>query len=315
MIRTYTVTEVESICGVSRRTISEYVAKGLLAGPSHRGRGARYPQSDVDVLHLLPKFRTLMKREFPNLNALAVFLRQLSIRDLRMLAAKNSESGFVLEVRRLRVRNSLASLAPHVAPERIEATLSSLTPGQIRAVDSGRYQIGAVLDISALLQEHHRPSDANAGNEYSHSGHNGLTNGHLNGYANGHQNGNSAERHEAATAANQPSWSVSWLGEEQSANVSSGGALAPDDIGSLSEVINRIERKAAATSAELEARLNNSNNASDGRRNADFDDTQRDLLALANNDSASTAVAAVNLGQRLTDIAQRLERLESMLER
>ena len=64
MIRSYTVDELEQMSGVTRRTISDYIAKGLLAGPSHRGRGARYPQADADALRVLPRVRTLMKKEF-----------------------------------------------------------------------------------------------------------------------------------------------------------------------------------------------------------------------------------------------------------
>ena len=271
MFRTYSINEVEHICGVSRRTVSEYVAKGLLSGPSHRGRGARYPQSDVDALKLLPRFRTLMKREFPNLKALAAFLRQLSIRDLHQLAAKTNESSFVLEVRRLRVRNNLAALAPHVAPERIEAVLAQLTPGQVRAIDSGRYQIGAVLDIASLLQE---PEIAEAAAEQP---------------INGNQQ-----------ALAEPSASVSWLGGD--AGQLNGNAISPEDVGSLDEVVTRMESRAAARLAAEE--------------------TQPDLQALVgsgnNDEKAGAAVRSETqhgetLGQRLNDISQRLERLEAML--
>ena len=82
MIRTYTISELELMSGFTRRTISDYIAKGILAGPSHRGRGARYPQSDVDVLQLVPRIRTLMKKEFPDLKSISSFLRHLSNHDL-----------------------------------------------------------------------------------------------------------------------------------------------------------------------------------------------------------------------------------------
>ena len=35
MIRSYTVSELEQMSGTTRRTISDYIAKGMLAGPSH----------------------------------------------------------------------------------------------------------------------------------------------------------------------------------------------------------------------------------------------------------------------------------------
>ena len=101
---------------------------------------------------MLPRIRTLMKKEYPTLKEVSAFLEQLSVRDLNKLASLASEESFVAEMRRLRVRNSLMSLLPYMAPERIEDVLTRLTPGQIRGIDAGRYQIGAVLDIEALLQ-------------------------------------------------------------------------------------------------------------------------------------------------------------------
>jgi DNA-binding transcriptional MerR regulator len=288
MIRSYTVTEVEEMCGVSRRTISEYIAKGLLSGPSHRGRGARYPQSDVDVLQLLPKFRTFMKREFPNLNALAVFLRQISVHDLHVLAKKNSESSFILEVRRLRIRNYLAALAPHVAPERIESILDGLTEGQIRAIDSGRYQIGAVVDISALLLEQPKPS-AQA-----------TTNGNGNGHRDLPDEINSTA-----------SWSASWLNGGQSASVNGNySGLESDDVDELTAMLSRIERKAASTSAELRDRFPTSQTQS----GKNFADTRVVRPTLARSDEAPISSAAATLGERLNDISQRLQRLEAILE-
>lgn len=151
MIRTYSVIELEELSGVSRRTISDYVAKGLLTGPSHRGRGARYPQSDLDVLNVLPRLRTLMKKEFPNLKSVSAFLRELSPRELRNLARRTSEKALVLEVHRLRVRQSMISVLPSVAPERIDDALETLTPEQVAGIDSGRYQLGAVFDMMSLM--------------------------------------------------------------------------------------------------------------------------------------------------------------------
>ena len=282
MFRTYTISEVERICGISRRTISEYVAKGLLSGPSHRGRGARYPQADVDALKLLPRFRTLMKREFPNLKVLAAFLRQLSIRDLHQLAAKKNESSFVLEVRRLRVRNNLAALAPHVAPEQIEAILAKLTPGQILAIDSGRYQIGAVVDIAALLQ------DA-ADSEVAVTEQATVKDTAVNDPA---VNDHSGEQPESSV-------SVSWLGN--GGGQVNGSNVKPDDIGSLNEVVTRLETRAAAK--------------------RQFEETQPDLRAVMGNgngsnpvqDTAKEEVRDESVGQRLNDISERLERLEAML--
>jgi hypothetical protein len=286
MMQSYTVTEVEDICGISRRTISEYVAKGLLSGPSHRGRGARYPQSDIDVLKLLPKFRTLMKREFPNLNAVATFVRQISMHDLRMLAKKSSAASFVLAVKRLRIRNSLAALAPHVAPEHIENVLDGLSEGQIRAIDSGRYQIGAVLDISALLQEHPKLS------------------------AQAVVNGNS---HPDMTAEinTEASWSASWLDGGQSASVNTNhNGFDSEDVDELTAMLSRIEHKAASTNAEL--RDQPAPSAKQYGRN--LDSAQRELPMTPGRGAEYLTSTDATLGERLNDIAQRLERLEAILE-
>jgi hypothetical protein len=160
MIRTYTVAELEGISGVTRRTIGDYIAKGLLAGPSHRGRGARYPQSDADSLLVVPRLRTLMKKEFANLRAVTGFLKEISNHDLHELARKTNEDAFILAVRYLRVRISLAAVLPQVAPERVTAALAELTPEQVRSIDTGRYALGAVIDMASLLGPAQRDSTA-----------------------------------------------------------------------------------------------------------------------------------------------------------
>ena len=153
MIRTYTISELELMSGFTRRTISDYIAKGILAGPSHRGRGARYPQSDVDVLQLVPRIRTLMKKEFPDLKSISSFLRHLSNHDLSRMASRSNEKALVQEVRRLRVRLQLAALLPMVAPEKIDECLKELSPAQISAIDNGRYPIGSMLNVADLVNK------------------------------------------------------------------------------------------------------------------------------------------------------------------
>ena len=197
-MRMYTVDELESISGLTRRTISDYTAKGLLAGPSHRGRGARYSQADVDALRIIPKLRTLMKKEFGTLRAVSRFIGQLSTHELHSLAGKTNGPAFVLEVRQIRVRHLVISILPQAAPERISQALARLTPEQLRGVDAGRYQLGAVLDLRDLL-----------GNDFSKE-----------------ESATSAAEAAAALSANvaemaasddeepgSPYWSVNWLDE------------------------------------------------------------------------------------------------------
>jgi DNA-binding transcriptional MerR regulator len=171
MILSYTMSDLEKLSGVTRRTIGDYIAKGLLAGPSHRGRGASYPQADVDALLVMPRLRTLMKKEFPNLRAVINFLKGVSSYELHELAKKTSEDSFVLAVRRLRLRSALAAVLPQVSPEKLSSVLETLTPEQIRNVDTGRYQLGAVIDMAALLngQNELASNEQNAGSGRSQS--------------------------------------------------------------------------------------------------------------------------------------------------
>lgn len=213
MIRTYTVQDLEGMSGLTRRTIGDYVAKGLLAGPSHRGRGARYSQADADVLRLIPRLRTILKKDFPNLTALRTFFRQLSTHDLHMLAGKTSEPAFVMAVRFLRVRIAVSALLPQVAPERIAQELERLTPEQIHNIDSGRAQIGAVIDFHGLLSGDAR--DTSQGDNFA---------------APRHSAEYLPDRQERAPEPAPPSWSVNWL----DGSVQSGGpwasplSIAPD---------------------------------------------------------------------------------------
>ena len=270
MISTYTVSELEQMSGFTRRTISDYIAKGILAGPSHRGRGARYPQSDVDVLQLVPRIRTLMKKEFPNLKALSAFLGQLSARDIYRLARLKNEQSLIDETRRLRVCMQLVALFPMVAPESLQEALDSLSPAQINGVDVGRYPIGAVLDITELVNENQQIAR-------THSKTNG--NGHAKTNGNGHA-------HTDADESNS-SRNVSWLSGGASGQVP-GHTPQPEDIGSLGEVLHKMERQANDAK----------NGASDHAHKTDRQHKRSEK----------------SVDVRLTDIAERLERLERQLE-
>ncbi len=245
-MRMYTVDELESISGLTRRTISDYTAKGLLAGPSHRGRGARYSQADVDALRIIPRLRTLMKKEFGTLRSVSRFIGQLSTHELHSLAGKTNGPAFVLEVRQIRVRNLVTSILPQAAPERIAEALARLTPEQLRGVDAGRYQLGAVLDLGELLgkdRARNEPETAAARNV---------------------DTPDSAAIEDQATTA--PYWSVNWLDEgvgrrgeaaamhmqpdheprnsleAESAEAASSFSSNRDRIADIAERLDRIER-------------------------------------------------------------------------
>jgi DNA-binding transcriptional MerR regulator len=149
-MRSYDLAELEELSGLARRTISDYVSRGLLAGPSHRGRGARYPQRDLDALRVIPQLRMGLKSEFPNLNAVRQFLGDLSLSDLRHLARLTNEQHFEVAVRRIRIHSQLMTFLPAVPPEQVTAALNELTPEQICGVDRGQYQIGTLLDVDRL---------------------------------------------------------------------------------------------------------------------------------------------------------------------
>ncbi len=152
-MRSYALSDLEEMSALSRRTISDYVSKGLLNGPSHRGRGARYSQRDLDALRVIPLVRTLMKEEFPSLGSIRTFLRLLSPSELHQLARLQNELAFEIEVRRLRVLNRLKEFSPATAPERIRDALEVLTPEQIRGVDRGNFQVGSLLDLDWLTDD------------------------------------------------------------------------------------------------------------------------------------------------------------------
>ena len=178
-MRSYDLSELEELSSLSRRTISDYVSRGLLAGPSHRGRGARYSQRDLDALRVIPRLRTVMKPEFPTLVSVRDFLSELTASELRRLVRLTNERAFEIEVRRIRVCLRLKTFLPAVSPERINAVTSNLTPEQICGVDRGQIQIGSLLDMEALTSE--------AG----YFG-NGISN-NMNG--NGHGNGSNGNGH------------------------------------------------------------------------------------------------------------------------
>lgn len=170
MIRSYTINELEELTAINRRTISDYINKGLLTGPSHRGRGAVYSQRDLNVLQVIPQLRTLMKQEYGSLKSIAAFLSQLSVHDIHVLSSLETERSFIAEVRRLRVRLSLLDLMPYLAPEKIDEVLEALSPEQVCSVDTGRVQLGTILDMSELLGG----SPANQSRMNSTSGSNGT---------------------------------------------------------------------------------------------------------------------------------------------
>lgn len=149
-MRSYDLTELEEMSALSRRTISDYVSRGLLAGPSHRGRGARYSQRDLDALRVIPRLRTVLKPEFPNLNAVREFLDGLTSSDLRHLVRVTNERIFEIEVRRIRIARRLKTFLPAVPPEAIAEALGALTPEQICGVDRGHIQFGSLIDIDRL---------------------------------------------------------------------------------------------------------------------------------------------------------------------
>jgi len=271
----YTVNELEEISGVTRRTIGDYIAKGLLSGPSHRGRGARYSQSDVDVLQIIPRLRTLMKKEFPSLREVHDFLLQRSAYELHRLASKSSESAFELKVRTLRLQGSLAAILPQVSPEKINLALKQLSPEQIIGVDTGRYQLGAVIDMASLLGQ---PDD-------------GLA--HSNNASAGIETSVAAEPadgNRGSPGGPHSSWSVSWLDGSAYADVNEFQAEVADMSG-LESISRRLERM--ANDVDMES-----------VRHESQDDSG--LYALASADDSAA-------GDRLADIAKRVERLERLM--
>jgi DNA-binding transcriptional MerR regulator len=149
-MRSYDVSELAERSALSRRTISDYVSRGLLSGPSHRGRGARYSQRDLDALLVIPLLRTVLTSEFPNLNGIREFLDDLFPAELSRLAGARDDQDFEIEVRRLRVHSRLRAILPALPPGKLTLVLNGLTPEQIRGIDRGKYQIGTLVDFEGL---------------------------------------------------------------------------------------------------------------------------------------------------------------------
>ena len=196
-MRSYAVTDLEAMSDVSRRTIADYVSKGLLQGPSHRGRGARYSQRDFDALQVIPRIRMLMRQEFPSLAAIRDFLGRLSPGEIHQLAQLTNELAFEIEVRRLRVLNRLKNLSPTAAPERIREALSVLTPEQIRGVDRGHFQVGSLVDLDWMTAEPANGSMDSLRNGYAneHAGVEAALNSNGNGHAMAAPNGRNGNGH------------------------------------------------------------------------------------------------------------------------
>ncbi len=61
-MRTYSLKELAELTGIESRTIRSYIAKGLLQGPSTRGRNASYSESHLERLH---EIQALKNRGMP----------------------------------------------------------------------------------------------------------------------------------------------------------------------------------------------------------------------------------------------------------
>jgi DNA-binding transcriptional MerR regulator len=187
-VRSYDLTELEEMSALSRRTISDYISRGLLIGPSHRGRGARYSQRDLDALRVIPRLRTVLKPEFPNLHAVRAFLEVLTIADLRHLVRLTNERVFEVEVRRIRILNRLKPFLPAIPPESISQAMHRLTPEQICGFDRGQIQIGSLLDIERMAGMSEMPAygtefdvEADVGADVREDSHLYMRNGNGNG--------------------------------------------------------------------------------------------------------------------------------------
>jgi DNA-binding transcriptional MerR regulator len=195
-MRSYALTELEERSALSRRTIGDYVSKGLLSGPSHRGRGARYPQRDLDALNVIPRLRTVLKAEFPNLGVVRSFLAAISTADLHHLSRIQNERVFEIEVRRLRLLRQLISFLPTVPPEQIKAVLMRLTPEQVCGIDRGNYQVSSLVDLAALadptIEAQENGHEAPASPDGHYANRNGSA--HDNGNGPGHADSDDWER-------------------------------------------------------------------------------------------------------------------------
>jgi len=92
--RTYTLSELEELTGVTGRTIYYYVKLGLLPSVGRRGRGTRYGQLHFDRLRLIVRVRSLQDQGLlppVTLEQMVEPLDALSEAELAYLAGEASE--------------------------------------------------------------------------------------------------------------------------------------------------------------------------------------------------------------------------------
>ncbi len=157
-MRHYKLKQLAAQTGVSARTISSYVSKGLLSGPSHRGRGAVYPQRDLHALQVIPRIRVLMPAHYPDLRAIARLLKDISTAGLRRLATLDEESDFLNEMRKIHQIVQLHAMYPDASPEHIASLARLPPPAPLYSKGEDARDISAVMAVPTILAN----SDASA---------------------------------------------------------------------------------------------------------------------------------------------------------
>ncbi len=128
MARTYTISELESVTGIRRRTIHFYAQQGLLPAPFGTGGSARYGEE-----HFL---RLVLIREMQNshlkLSGIREALDAMSIEEMREIAGKTGNSSMVwdpMSVERWVTRTYQKNDSVHTEDSRPGYSVNTEAPG------------------------------------------------------------------------------------------------------------------------------------------------------------------------------------------
>lgn len=93
----YTLEDLESMSGLSIRTLRFYIQEGLLPGPDTRGKFARYSQTHLDTIRFIER----LKKVHMPLKQIRHLLETMSSREIEDLLQSGTEGDIILSIPQL----------------------------------------------------------------------------------------------------------------------------------------------------------------------------------------------------------------------
>jgi len=121
MSRTYTISELESLTGIRRRTIHFYTQQGLLPTPTGAGGSARYGEEHILRLKLIREMQTSHLK----LSGIREALDAMSIEEMRGIAGKTGGSNITWDSR------SIERWVSHTSPDKDTVLVQGSDPGYV----------------------------------------------------------------------------------------------------------------------------------------------------------------------------------------